>query len=89
MTILREGYRHNKFQKWSIIYQRSLSSGHLDGFLSPTNVVGVVFLLISSGVIIVSVAASFVLVPIVLPIHYCHLSGQLFILILKLSDHSI
>ena len=66
-----------------------MSNGRLDGFRSPTSVVSVVFLLISSGVIIVSVAAGFVLVPIVLPIYYYHLSGQLFILILKLSDHLI
>ena len=43
----------------------------------------IVFLLISSGVIIIPVAASLILPPIVLLIHYCHLSEQP----LTVSDH--
>ena len=50
---------------------------------------GVVFLLISSEVIIIPVAASLIFPPIVLKIHCCHFSEQPLILILKLSNYSI
>ena len=68
---------------------QALSSSRLKGFLSPTSVVAVVLLFISSRIIIISVATGLVLPPIVRLIHCCHLSKQPFILILKLSDHSI
>ena len=68
---------------------RALINSRLKGFLSPMSVVAVVLLFISSRIIIISVATGLVLPPIVRLIHCCHLSKQPFILILKLSDHSI
>ena len=48
-------------------------SGRLIGFISPTSVVGVVFLFVYSGVIIIPMTAGFILPPIVFSIHCCHL----------------
>ena len=68
---------------------QALCGGRLNGFFSPTSVVGVVLLLISSGVIIILVAVDLIFSPVVLPIDCYHLCDQPPTLILKLSYHSL
>ena len=66
-----------------------LSSGCLDSFLSHTSIIGVVFLFVSSRVIIILMVTSLIFPPIVFLINRCHLGWQLLILILELSNYLI